>query len=134
VTPTPAELALWRALNREPEFVPTFGMGNNGGPEWRRWNIEWAKFCNLSEYGRVVYFEGKVREDYPCMTLQQFEEGDWQCCRAKSDNAILCSGPASDFVEAWGKDELDARFHAACRALAALGVIDDYLVKEISDA
>lgn len=117
---TPA-LTLWRALNAEPERGETTA-------EFRAW-AEWAnnrdRFSDLHPADRLAYFEGKVREK------------GWR--RSQSENAD------GSFTTVW-RDALKikalghahtaalADFHAAARAIHALGMITDAQMKEIEDA
>ncbi len=53
MTPTPAETALWRALNVEPDY---------GYATWWRWDEDRLAFDRRHPADRLAYFEGKVRE------------------------------------------------------------------------
>ena len=130
-----AEHALWRALNREPGQPPAQPEHSRKG--WLAWcamknalvNHRAAEhmFAALHPADRLAYFEGKVRERQPNAYFQAayypHDEGwhaQWYCPDVIAD-------------EVTAPTEHLARFHAAARALNALGVIDDDVMKEISD-
>ncbi len=123
MTPTPAENALWRALNREPEFVPTFGMGNNGGPEWRDWRRRWLTTLECHPADRLAYFKSFAERAGYRLSVEQQDDG-WSA-RYYNRNLLLAA--------VIKPTQAEAEFHAACRALAALGVIIDDVMKEIED-
>ncbi len=117
MTATLAETALWRALNPKPRGY---------GPDYERWLQSSVMFPSRHPADRLAYFEGKVRERG--LIFQLGDHGiafvmRWHGCPDYQSIDIGARAPT----------ELDARFHASARALAALGVVDDDLVKEISD-
>ncbi len=110
--PTPAETALWRALNREPG---QFGE---------------RIFSQMHPADRLAYFEGKVRERCAYrLNIDEEQDGDvsnWHVVwKAGLYDAL--HDPAN-----YATEHL-ARFHASARALNALGVITDDVMKEIEE-
>lgn len=119
MTPTPAETALWRALNREPELDGTRGPPNG----WTCWRNDQAAFATMHPADRLAYFEGKVRERGYQLSVSEHRSfaAYW-----RDGNDVIAAFEYCD-------TEHEARFHASSRALAALGVITDDVMKEIED-
>ena len=135
MTPTPAETALWRALNVEPESFPVPAsdgvdpVGRITG--WRKQNAPYRIWLSKrSEFGashpadRLAYFEGKVRAHGWQQVIYLFVNE--VSVRWNQPSRAVCA-------MADAPTEHLARFHAAARAIHALGMITEQQLKEISD-
>ena len=125
MTPTPAETALWRALNREPER-PLEQLGS----AWQEWFHLLHKFEWSHPADRLAYFEGPLYEAGWHLKTESYRKAFAAIWYPNVENErILGTISATSTVSHWL-----ARFHASARALAALGVITDDVMKEIEDA
>ncbi len=99
MTPTPLELRLWKALNPN-------------GTE-----AELAAFAALSEWLRLAYFEGKVRERGWHIRVSEMLGAEFGVTWRED------AGYGHVSVEA--PTEHAARLTAAARALVALGIVEE---------
>lgn len=120
MTPTPAETALWRALNREPkthrrDYHPGYTTPH------KTWQAGLEEFNASHPADRLAYFKGFAERAGYRLSVEQRPDG-WCAGYHNSDRIIA----------GWVRPtQHEAEFHASARALAALGVITDDVMKEI---